>query len=101
MKTLALGVVLALSGFSVAQADVCGDRAVSAVKNTFSEYFQADSEGMKRVVGYVSCKSHENVKLCRVGTKTLDLGENVWFSVVLDSQCSQLIGIKKDSVQDI
>lgn len=101
MKTLALGVVLALSGFSVAHADVCADRAVSAVKSSFGEYFKADSEGNKRVISYASCKSFEDVKLCKVGTRTLDIGENVWFSAVLDSECAQVIGLKKDSTQDI
>jgi hypothetical protein len=100
MKALSLGVVIALSSFSVAHADVCADRAVSAVKNAFSEYFQADSEGLKRVVGYAGCKTSENLKYCKVGTKTLDIGENVWFSVVLDKECTKVVGLKKDSVRD-
>lgn len=100
MKSLSLGLVLALSDASVAQADVCAERAVSAVKNSFQEYFQADSEGLKRVVQYAGCKTAENLKYCKVGTVTLDAGQSVWFSVVLNNECTQVVGLKKDSVRD-
>lgn len=101
MKTLVLSVILALPTLSFAQsADVCATKAAVAVKNAYSEYFQKDAEGLRRYIDYAGCKAGNNLKYCRIGTRTADIGQNIWFSVVLNNDCSQVVGIKMDQVRD-
>ncbi|MNJ91101.1 hypothetical protein D3C87_87460 [compost metagenome] len=101
MKTLILSVLFGLPSLSFAQAtDVCATQAAVAVKNAFSEYFQRDSEGLRRYISYSACKSADGLKYCKVGTKTADIGQNIWFSVVLNNDCTKVVGLKMDSTRD-